>query len=64
MNSILQNIRYIPHELNSKYYVVVAYSNGNSSAYVCRKYHIHKSSLSRWNRKFDGTKESLKELAS
>ena len=59
MNSITQNIRYITHELNTKYHAVVAYRNGNSSAYVRRKYHISKSSLSRWNRKFDGTKESL-----
>ncbi len=59
MNSIAQNIRYLPHDLNTRYYAVTAYRNGNSSAYVCRKYHIHKSSLSRWNRRFDGTKESL-----
>lgn len=29
------------------------------SSFVCRKYHISKSSLSRWNRKFDGSKDSL-----
>lgn len=59
MNIISQNVRYLPHDLNAKYYAVSAYRNGNSSNYVCRKYHISKSSLSRWNRKFDGTKESL-----
>ena len=59
MNSISQNIRYLPHDLNTKFYAVSSYRNGNSSNYVCRKYHISKSSLSRWNRKFDGTKESL-----
>ncbi len=28
-------------------------------SFVCRRYHISKSSLLRWNKKFDGTKESL-----
>ena len=51
--------RYLPHELNTKYYAVLSYRNGNKATYVCRKYHISKASLSRWNRKFDGTKESL-----
>ncbi|CDF12406.1 putative uncharacterized protein [Mycoplasma sp. CAG:776] len=59
MNSISQNVRYLPHDLNKKFYAVCTYKNGNSSNYVCRKYHISKTSLSRWNRKFDGTKESL-----
>ena len=59
MNSIPQNTRYLPHDLNTKFHAVLAYRNGNSSFYVCRKYHISKASLSRWNRKFDGTKESL-----
>lgn len=52
-------MRYLPHEINTRYYAVKLYRSGTSSSYVCRKYHIHKSSLSRWNRKFDGTKESL-----
>ena len=59
MNTISQNIRYLPHEINTKFYAVQSYRNGSSSAYVCRKYHISKSSLSRWNKRFDGTKESL-----
>lgn len=54
-----KNKRYLPHDLNTKYYAVISYRNGNSSNYVCRKYHISKSSLSRWNRKFDGNKHSL-----
>lgn len=54
-----KNKRYLPHDLNTKYYAVISYRNGNSSNYVCRKYHISKSSLSRWNRKFDGNKNSL-----
>ena len=59
MNSIPQNVRYWPHDLNTKFYAVSMYRNGAPSSFVCRKYHISKSSLSRWNRKFDGTKESL-----
>ena len=59
MNSISQNVRYLPHDLNTKFYAVSMYRNGASSSFVCRKYHIPKSSLSRWNRKFDGTRESL-----
>ena len=59
MNSIPQNVRYLPHDLNTKFYAVSMYRNGAPSSFVCRKYHISKSSLSRWNRKFDGTKESL-----
>ena len=63
MNIIYENKRksesYLPHELKTRYYAVLSYRNGNKSTYVCRKYHISKSSLSRWNRKFDGTKESL-----
>lgn len=63
MNIIYENKRksesYLPHELNTRYYAVLSYRNGNKATYVCRKYHISKSSISRWNRKFDGTKDSL-----
>lgn len=59
MNSISQNVRYLPHDLNTKFYAVSMYRNGVPSSFVCRKYHISKSSLSRWNRKFDGSKDSL-----
>ena len=59
MNIITQNQRYIPHELNTKYYAVKLYRNGYSINFVCRRYKISKSSLMRWNRKFNGSKESL-----
>lgn len=59
MNSISQNNRYLPHELNTKFYAVKLYRNGSSISFVCRRYKISKSSLMRWNKKFDGTKESL-----
>ena len=53
------NQRYLPHELNTRYYAVQSYRNGNKATYVCRKYHISKASLSRWNKKYNETKESL-----
>ncbi len=59
MTSISQKQRYIPHELNTKYYATKLYRNGYPVSFVCRRYKISKSSLMRWNRKFDGTKESL-----
>ena len=59
MSSIPQNNRYLPHELNTKFYAVKLYRNGNNISFVCRRYKISKSSLMRWNKKFDGTKESL-----
>ena len=59
MNSIPQSNRYIPHEFNTKYYAVKLYRNGYSVSFVCRRYKISKSSLMRWNKKFDGSKESL-----
>lgn len=59
MTSISQNQRYIPHELNTKYYATKLYRNGYSVSFVCRRYKISKASLMRWNKKFDGTKDSL-----
>ena len=59
MKIISQIQRYIPHELNTKYYSVNLYRKGYSVSFVCRRYKISKSSLMRWNKKFDGTKESL-----
>lgn len=59
MNSISYNIRYLPHDFNTKLHAVKTYRNGNSVRFVCRKYHISKSSLMRWNKKYDGSNESL-----
>lgn len=58
-DNCFKNQRYLPHELKTRLHAVITYRNGNKSTYVCRKYHISKSSLSRWNRKYDGTIESL-----
>ena len=59
MGSITQSKRYCPHELKTKYYAVQLYRRTKDISYVCRRYHISKASLMRWNKKYDGTKESL-----
>lgn len=59
MSSITQTQRYLPHTLDTKVYAVRLYRSGSSVRFVCRKYHISKASLMRWNRKYDGTRESL-----
>ena len=59
MNTITHSQRYLPHEINTKFYAVKLYRSGVGVSFVCRRYHISKSSLLRWNKKFDGTKESL-----
>ena len=60
----MNNKRYLPHLLNTRYYAVLAYRNSHDYNYVCRKYHISRVSLWRWNKRFDGTKESLKDKSS
>ena len=59
MNSLPQNIRYLPHTLDTRYHAVKTYRNGTSVAFICRRYKISKASLMRWNKRFDGSKESL-----
>lgn len=59
MNTITHSQRYLPHQLNTKFYAVKLYRTGVGVDFVCRRYHISKSSLMRWNKKFDGTRESL-----
>ena len=59
MYSIPHNKRYLPHDLNTKFHAVTSFRNGNDINFVCRKYHCSRSSLWRWNKKFDGSKNSL-----
>jgi transposase InsO family protein len=59
MNTITYSQRYLPHEINTKYHAVKLYRSGVGVDFVLRRYHISKSSLMRWNKKFDGTKDSL-----
>lgn len=60
MDIITHTLKYLPHDLNTKFYSCKTYSTYNYSIKdVCRKYHISKASLMRWMNRFDGTKESL-----
>ena len=55
----MTSISHYPHNLKTKYYAVLLYRNGNPISFVCRRYKCSKASLMRWNKKYDGTKESL-----
>lgn len=56
----MESITRIPHDLNTKYHACLTYSNGHTTVHhITRKYHISKSSLMRWMKRFDGSKESL-----
>jgi transposase InsO family protein len=61
--SITQNNakRYLPHEIKTRKHAVEMYRNNSDIEYTCRKYHISRISLWRWNKKYDGTIESLKD---
>ena len=59
MNSITQNKRYCPHEITTKIYSVKLYRETKDISFVCRRYKISKASLMRWNKLYDGTRESL-----
>lgn len=59
MNSITQNKRYCPHEITTKVYAVCLYRQTKDISFVCRRYKISKASLMRWNKLYDGTRESL-----
>lgn len=62
MNIISQKIKYTPHDLNTRFHACKTYSNRNFKIReICRLYHCSKASLMRWMKKFDGTKESLKD---
>ncbi|NLT01810.1 MAG: transposase family protein [Acholeplasmataceae bacterium] len=48
------------HDINTKFHAVSSYRSHRYSVFhICSKYHISKASLMRWNKKFDGSKESL-----
>ena len=51
--------RYIPHTLETRLAAVKTYRNKNSISFICRRYKVSKASLMRWNKKYDGTIESL-----
>ena len=51
--------RYLPHTVSTKEGAVKLYRQTKDVDFVLRRYHISKASLMRWNRLYDGTKESL-----
>ena len=53
--------RYLPHDIKTKIHAVEMYRNNGDIGYTCRKYHISRISLWRWNKQYDGTKKSLEE---
>ena len=55
------NKRYLPHTVSTKEGAVKLYRQTKDIDFVLRRYHISKASLMRWNRLYDGTKESLFE---
>lgn len=59
MDSIAHKKRYLQHELTTKVYSVKLYRETHDIKYVSRRYHVSKASLMRWNKQYDGTKESL-----
>ncbi len=59
MKSITQNKRYLPHEITTKEKSVKLYRQTKDVSFVCRRYHISKASLMRWNKRYDGSRESL-----
>ena len=62
MNNSIAQIkakRYLPHEIKTRIHAVETYRNNGDIEYTSRKYHISRYSLWRWNKKYDGTKESL-----
>ena len=66
MNSISHNIRYLSHDLKTRFHTCKTYSNKKSNHFkikdILRMHHISKASFMRWMKKFDGTKESLIDL--
>ena len=55
----MTGISHYPHSLNTKFYAVQLYRNGNPISFVYRRYKCSKASLMGWNKKFDGSKDSL-----
>ena len=59
LTSIPHSNRYLLHEVSTRFYAVKLYRSGVGVKFVCRRYHISKASLMRWNKRFDETRESL-----
>ena len=64
MNIISKKIQYVSHDLNTRFHACKTYSSNIYSVKdICRLYHCSKASLMRWMKRYDGTKDSLKDLS-
>lgn len=59
MNNYNTNKRYCPHQISTKIGAVKLYRLYKDIDFVLRRYKISKASLMRWNKAYDGTRESL-----
>ena len=59
MSIIPHQKRYLPHEMGTRINAVTLYRSAKDIEFVCRRYKISKASLMRWNKRYDGTPESL-----
>lgn len=61
ISEIKKYTRYLPHKVENRIAAVKMLRNSprGSIDNICRKYHIHRTSLWRWNKLYDGTKDSL-----
>ena len=50
---------FCPHQISTKIGSINLYRFTKDIDFVCRRYHISKASLMRWNKLYDGTRESL-----
>lgn len=50
---------FCPHQISTKVGSINLYRYTHDIDFVCRRYHISKASLMRWNKIYDGTRESL-----
>ncbi len=55
MEIITHSKRYLPHEITTKVNSVKLYRQTQDISFVCRRYHISKASLMRWNKQYDGS---------
>lgn len=59
MKSITRHTMYCPHLIDTRYNSVKLFRKWKDANAVCRRYHISRASLYRWNKRYDGTKGSL-----
>lgn len=59
MSTLTHTTYKYPHKVTTRIHAVESYRETKDIGFVCRKYHISKASLMRWNKQYDGTKASL-----